>query len=89
MSKSTNDISNEEITLKKLPDGSIKIYGTASLKNVLVMTYAAIEWFCMAFYAEGASQNDLCEQLVKMVMRATQKHKPKTEEAADEQSEDV
>lgn len=86
MSKDTNDISNEEITLKKQPDGSIKIYGTASLQNVLMMTYAAIEWFCMAFYAEGVSQNILCKQLVGMVMRATQKHKPETEEAADELS---
>lgn len=84
MSKNTNDISNEGITLKMQPDGSIKIYGTASLKNVLAMTYAAIEWFCMAFYAEGASQNCLCKQLVSMVMKATQKHKPETEEAADD-----
>lgn len=84
MSKDTNDISYEEITLKKQPDGNIKIYGKASFKTVLEMTYATIEWFCMVFYAEGASQNNLCEQLVKMVMRATQKHKPKTEEAEND-----
>ena len=87
MSKNTNDISNEEITLKMHPDGSVKIYGTASLKAVLEMTCATIEWFCIAFYAEGISQNSLCKELVSMVMKATQKHKPETEEAADETEE--
>lgn len=86
MSKSTNDISYEEITLKKQPDGNIKIYGKASFKTVVEMTYATIEWFCMVFYAEGASQNCLCKQLVSMVMKATQRHKPETKEAADELS---
>lgn len=84
MSKNINDIAYEEISLKKQPDGSIKLYGRASLENVFAMTNAAIEWFCIAFYAEGISQNDLCKQLVSMVMKATQKHKPKTEEAVDE-----
>ena len=69
-----------KITFDREPNGNIHIEGDATLKDVLDITRAVIQWFCIAFYAEGISQNSLCEHLVKMVMAATNKYKPKAEE---------
>lgn len=68
------------ITFEREPNGDIHIEGNATLKDVLDITNVVIQWFCIAFYAEGISQNSLCKELVKMVMDATNKHKPKAEE---------
>ena len=71
------------IKFDREPNGDIHIEGDATLKDVFDITSAVVQWFCIAFYAEGISQNSLCKQLVEMVMKATNKYKPKAEEDKD------
>ena len=59
------------IKLEKVEDGTVRLSGAASIKEVFDYVQAVIRWACLVAYENGASENEMCELLVRVIADAT------------------
>lgn len=75
------------IKLEKVEDGTVRLSGSANIKEVFDYVLAVIRWACLVAYENGVSENEMCKVLVRIIADATKNPEEYIEDAKKDNKE--